>query len=42
LGFSDEVESVVDTVLAMVCEEVGLDPAVAGLATGNSARGEIE
>ena len=38
LGFSDEVESVVDTVLAMVCEEVGLDPLVAGVAAENGRR----
>ncbi len=38
LGFSDEVESVVDTVLAMVCEEVGLDPLLAGLGTDNGRR----
>ncbi len=42
LGFSEEVEAVVDTVLAMVCEEVGLDPAVAGLTSGSSTKGEIE
>ncbi len=38
LGFSDEVESVVDTVLAMVCEEVGFNPEDAGLPADESRR----
>ncbi len=38
LGFSDEVESVVDTVLAMVCEEVGFNPEDVGLPADESRR----
>lgn len=40
LGFSDEVESVVDTVLAMIREEVEVHGAGAGLVPGNSGRRE--